>query len=122
MTLYALNDDDVALLRLMLDWYRKLPKNQLTPIHPLPQRSSECLVALVPATGLPARSGSTPGFADCDIYRMEKNVTGNVILQDAGFQLRVYNLSSIQINAGYISISKERFGYWLYECPCATEL
>lgn len=77
--------------------------------------------AKVPVGGIPARSGSTPGEATCDIYKIEKNTGGDWEIQDAGFTVGVFNVFPIAVAFDaafpYFNVHQDQFGKWLNEAP-----
>lgn len=120
--LNVFSDEDLKILVELLRRVKNTPVGNVRPIDDPPPVSPECYVALVPSGGLPALSGAIPGSTSCAIYRVFKSsVSGNVELAAiTGFSQTVYNLSATSINPGFIVINREKFGFWIYECSCAT--
>lgn len=74
--------------------------------------TQEVYIAKIPGGGLPARSGTTPGSANCTIYR----IVDGPSIKVAGTSLtkKVYNLSTTAIAAdSYIAIKRDAWGNWL---------
>ena len=113
----TLSDDDVEFLRYWIDRQRGLHRPISLDDSPvIPSMAPECYVALTPAGGIPARSGTTLGTATCAIYEM-RTVSSVVTLVDLTFTETVYNLSSVAADPSiYIVISREKFGYWVVDC------
>jgi len=118
MPLFALSDSDVAVLKGVLADVNDLREN--TPSRPPQERAyAEAEDHQAPETyiaypqtsaGIPALSGTTPGKATCDIWKI---VDDDLI--DGGFFKDVYNLSDETITQRYISITRTKFGYWIVE-------
>lgn len=121
-------------LKEMLEWYRRLPKNA-PAANAAPDSDAmppEVYVAKTPAGGIPAASGTRPGYADCDVYRMmllHETLTGTgtgTSFDDFGYNLeavygfsqRVHNLSTTAVaGASYVLIEREKFGFWFAVNP-----
>lgn len=53
-------------------------------------------------------------YANCSIYRIEDNDEEDIHLEEAGFDIRVYNIFSIDIPAGsWIPVARTKFGAWV---------
>lgn len=89
-----------------------------TPQHsaqvPVSQ-SPELYVAKVPNGGIPARVGTRPGRATCEVYRLsEASDPLDLFLEDAQFTLTVYNITScVATKDDYLPIWRDKFGKWI---------
>lgn len=120
--LYALSSDDVAILKQMLAWYKRQPKN--APIVTLPEElpsTQDVYVARVPLAGIPAMQDrqhlgqeDRPGSAMCVIYKIVYNDdVGAYVLENTNRSRLVYNISEINIQSKYCRIERDKFGRWL---------
>lgn len=107
--LYALNDEQRAMLLELFDQFAKTTGFQLTPEPERISQSADCYIASVGGDGIPARSGTTPGSATCTIYK----VKASGLLGTCGFTAKVYNLSESEVGEGYITIIRDKYGKWL---------
>lgn len=111
----TLSDDDVSILSQVIDWWRTHreggpPKDTA----PIPTTAPEVYIAKVPTAGIPAMSGVVPGSAECDIYRIADSGTATPSLEAVDLYTKtVYNTLSTAASAGYVPISRDKFGHWL---------
>ncbi len=119
--LYGLTQDDVALFKELVLAHKNgwLSVRQRSAPNEEQGTAPEVYIALTPVGGIPARSGTTPGFADCTIYRLLPNPSGTKVLTEAGAGFRtVYNLSATSIPSGeYIQTKRDKWGIWWVEGP-----
>lgn len=67
-----------------------------------------CYVAKTPGGGIAAMSGTTPGSASCEIYKV---VSGSLV--DQSLSQTVYNLNNIAIPGNaFITIHQDAYGNW----------
>ena len=110
MPIIDFTEAEIVLFRQMTQWYKQHRTVQsVDEDGPAPGDAPEVYIAYIPAGGLPARSGMTPGSVACNIYR----ITGGTLGQVGTFQETVYNLSLDVIDEGYTLIIRERFGNWM---------
>lgn len=133
--LYALNDDDLALLRELTNWWRSQRGNS-SGKYMVPEdnaQTPEVYLVRTPAGGIPALADQgttgtgtagmddTPGSAECDVYRV---YDGQFV--KLGFTRRVYNVTGIAIAQGmWVLAVRDKFGIWyaptmglqFTECP-----
>lgn len=73
-------------------------------------QAPEVYAALAPAGGIPARVGTTPGSADCEIYQ----VSGGVLKAVYEFAQTVYNINTTSVTgATYLAVTRDKYGTWL---------
>jgi hypothetical protein len=73
-------------------------------------QAPEVYVAMTPVDGIPARVDTTPGSADCNIYRIVNDLLEKVF----SFTHKVYNLKDSDIDGdSYISVKRDKYGTWL---------
>jgi len=112
--IYGLSEDDLGLLREMVDWFKSQPRN--TRNRPEPDDSDQftpdIYVALTPSGGIPARVGSTVGAADCNIYRID-NATKQ--LSQVGNRTRnVCNLDVDSVTGSiYVPVVKDKWNQFV---------
>ena len=131
-TAYYLTENDVAELREMTAWFRRV--RDLFPVTPSPTpnlaQSPEVYLAKVPPGGIPALSqggttgtgtdqplDDTPGSSECEIYQLMTmdSDTAPTFGRVGELTYRVYNLSPTAINASdtpWVTVHKDKFGEW----------
>ncbi len=128
--LFLLKADDLAILREVIDDYRK--RRYSTPgrarIEPDEHQAPEVYIARTPASGIDALRGHSgtditddePGSALCNIYRIVPTAapagtdTNAEIRAVESFEKRIYNLSSTAVAAdSWIPVMRDKYGYWL---------
>lgn len=110
---YILSGDDVAVLKKMVDWFRKSGHGLLEDEgYPSPYQSPDTYVALLPDGGIAALSGSTPGAAECDIYRLIVEGTAGS-LATMNMTRLVFNLSSEAVTGSYVPVTRTKSGAWI---------
>ncbi|MFA5056486.1 MAG: hypothetical protein WC485_00095 [Opitutaceae bacterium] len=108
-----LTEEDHRDLRRILAQWRARPQNRAASTSlSLPGQTPDVYVAQAPSGGLPALSGTTPGQAECDIYKIVE-VTGVPTLISAGIMRAIYNLSATAITSGWFQVNRDKFGKWL---------
>lgn len=124
---FVLDENDRQLFIWMLDEERNRNRGSVPPANQTPEvrqtQSPECYVALTPSGGIPARSGTTPGTANCNIYQLKLNQSTNQVELVAipQFVQKVYNVSGRAAPANiYFVLRREKYGVFVYECPCTT--
>jgi hypothetical protein len=133
---YALTEDDVSILKSVVNFVRKSQGRTLNRPAPPPDLGDtpEFFVALTPAGGIPAlthpgtgtgaKDGDIPGSAECVVHRLislsPSNPT-NENLQpfvggsgsNLGLAKTVYNLTNSTIVADtWITVAKDKLGRW----------
>ncbi len=74
----------------------------------------EVYVCKTPADGVPARVGTVPGVAECDVYRLTRSATGYTMDLVRGLTRDVVNLSSTAARANsYAAVTREKYGAWV---------
>lgn len=123
MAVFWPNDRDRKLLQWVIDEVRNT--SRIRPAvggGPRPmQPTASSYVALVPEEGIPALTikGATagsddkPGSCRCDIYHIVPDATSTDVLRRMGSQIRVYNLTSQKISAGWITVTQLKGGKWV---------
>lgn len=112
-----LSREEANVLREMVAWWKRRPAN-LSGRPDLVEndhQAADVYVALTPAGGISARSGTTPGEADCDIYKVIKEA-GTPTLVPGGSSLfkTVYNHSSTAVDGStYIAVARDKYGAWV---------
>ena len=118
-TLYALTDDDRRLIREAMAVISRLRGSVVRPEDPPPPQKAPDVYVAYPqeASGIPARSGTTPGVAWCDLYALRDDGT----LQRIGdsFTQPVYNLSTEAVDQDYLLVQRTKHGKWVVT-PTAT--
>jgi len=73
-------------------------------------QAPEVYIAKTPVDGIPARSTTTPGSAECNIYR----IVDDNLEEVSSFTHVVYNLKESDIAGDeYISVKRDKYGTWL---------
>lgn len=113
-TLYMLTQDDVTKLKNLLRTVEERGLNVGRATRPEDDPTApDTYVALIPSGGIPARSGTTPGSATCDTYKVINRDTAPELVA-TGFTKLVINLSTATIEEGeYVEINKDKYGTWL---------
>lgn len=96
-------------------------RNKPTIKYPSPNiQTSGGYFAKVPLTGIPARSGATPGQATCDVYKIIPDGAGYTI-SDAQFTVDIFNVFPLAVAFDaafpYFNVHQDQFGRWLNEAP-----
>lgn len=124
MPFLNVTEQEALILRSMIREFsggaRNAPqRNVLRTLDEDNPQAPECYIALA-SQGIPACEGSTgtagpdfiegdqPGAADCEIFRIIDDS-----LVSTGLTKRVFNLSSTAIDAGWIQVSRDKFGSWI---------
>jgi hypothetical protein len=82
-------------------------------------QSPEVYVAKIPTGGIPARTGTTPGQADCEIFKIDTTGTPTLTAVELPstdpFERSVYNVYDAEIPAsqGYALINRDKYGKWV---------
>lgn len=75
-------------------------------------------IAKTPVDGIPARTGTTPGYAICQIHRINRDEAGNEVVALDDIEQLVFNIYSSEISGDtYIEIKQDRFGDWVVTPP-----
>lgn len=112
---YILNESDKEELRKIRQEIINLRRNTRygNTVSSL-SSSSAIYIAKTRVGGIPALVGTTPGKADCDIYKLIPNGTDKTIVAVDTLFHTVYNLSSEAVAANaYIIIEQDRYGSWI---------
>ncbi len=113
---FLLNDSDRALIQNVLRLSRSRRVNVPQHSQQVPSsQSPELYVAKSPASGIPARVGTRPGSATCEIYRLsDTDDPLEVDLEDALFQVTVYNVTACPVTRDdYLLTWRDKFGKWV---------
>jgi hypothetical protein len=130
MSLTRFNDDDLDILRQMADWFRKRKPTPnrgrvietesfspdvyvaLTPVGGIWPLSGEHSTGTGTGTGTSIGAGNSPGYAECDIYKIEYNEqTPNLV--SAGFTRTVHNLMTVAIPGNaWVLVMRDKWGSW----------
>ena len=81
-------------------------------------QAPEVYIAKVPTAGIPARSGTTLGSAECEIYRVVSGAVESV----PSFTMVVFNLSASAISDGYVGVKRDKYGTWLADTGGSAQL
>jgi hypothetical protein len=77
------------------------------------QPASEVYVARAPEGGIPGMTGTTPGYADCVVYRVIPDAGDGPALEEVSGAVRtVYNLGSAVAASRWLTIKKDKYGFW----------
>jgi hypothetical protein len=115
---YLLSEDDLVVLRRLVEANRKgLSSTQSRS----PERSKSTssitethIVKPTTAGGIPSRSGTTPGRANCNVYSISSS---GVLEQIPDSIIEVYNLSDNSIAQKYLLATRNNFGHWVPVLP-----
>lgn len=112
MALHVLNDEEYNVLKQIVARVRSRGVNErLHDQHDTVRHAPELYMAkAVEETGIPARTDDeTPGFADCDIFRIT-GVGDDAVMEDAGFNRTVYNFTGVAIPQDLVAVALDKFG------------
>lgn len=115
MAAWLLNDADREVIKELI---RQARVDGQTPtlrsqIDENTQTAPEVYIAFTPSGGIPARVGVIPGSADCTVYRLQIDTTGNSYsLADTGNTKTVYNLNTLVTGSSWVIVGREKFGSW----------
>lgn len=119
-SLRTFTDAEIELLKQLVSTVENSAKNPAnrTGIDPLgineDHQAPETYIAYPQtADGIPAMSGTTPGTAVCDIYRVIDNAGTKILNKVSGTTHVVYNTSTAAISQEYITVQRDKFGTWL---------
>lgn len=114
--LYVLSQDDIGVLRALIDRARRQGLNRPIPLLdvPRPDGAPDVYVALAPGGGIPARAGAVPGVAACEVH---KTATPDGAAPSAtaagGLSVTVYNFGTDAVPAGtYVLVVRDKWGVW----------
>lgn len=119
---YYLSPEEAADFLAMRQEFRTRRGNpQLRPAeNPSTGPAPEVYVAKAPTGGIPPITGTTPGSAECDIYRL---VDSGLEAVGAGVSRTVYNLSTFRFNS-WVTLTRDKYGKWFAQQsatgPCTT--
>lgn len=130
MPSFFLSDDDVKVLkRLLADaerlgFGRTVDKPTRTPNTRTDDddrgyyQAPEMYVARPnDSTGLPARSGTTPGKVECSIYRIIDQSGTLTLVDNEGTDKDVHNIFELGIGQTYIPVWRDKWGNWIATPP-----
>lgn len=118
------SDDDRILIQELLDERKRQSLNApLEKEQDRPSSSPEVYVCKPPPNGIPPLTirmpyyPDIPGQADCDIYRIDINIsTGDPeLIEVSNVSRTVYNVSLSWIDTPYKIINRDKFGKWVAE-------
>lgn len=122
MSLRDFSDSEMAILqKIVEDYKRRENRSTETDRLEFSPQASDVYAAKTPVTGIPAREGLVPGYAECDIYKMVEDtpqlppVTLEAVTypDSTPYTKYVYNLSTSPVTDDYIPIEKSKFGFWM---------
>lgn len=77
-------------------------------------QAPETYIALTPTGGIPARTGTTPGQAECNVFQAEMNGTTRRLRQVPGLTRVVLNIQDQKIPGNkYVETTRDKYGEWL---------
>ncbi len=119
----AFSDNDVRILNEVISDYRQLRRNpparyEEEGTHQAPDTYVAYVTTPIPklqgptvtGTGTGGVDGDTPGSGDCDLYTIR---ISDGVLEGLGKKETVYNLTDNDIPAGWLPITKDKFGRWI---------
>jgi hypothetical protein len=110
-TFVALTPEDFRVLMRLLEWWKRQPQGELPGELPRAFPAPDHYVALTPSGGIPGRSGTIPGSAECDIYKIN---TDEELEAVPDFSKTVYNVAQGTVaGSSYVDISRDKYGRWL---------
>lgn len=125
---YVLSEADVVLLREVVRRSGVNPGNVPgRPAVPPPlSYAPEVYIALTPGDGIPAlnRGGTTgtgsteanddvPGYADCQVYKLDTTGATPDFMEVSGLVRNVYNLGTAAVPGGtWVLAHRDKFGHW----------
>lgn len=120
---YVLSENDSKVLKDLVSWWRALPKNADPSHSRYTSRAPECYVAKIPSAGiapitLVSGGDDQPGYATCDIYKVDPTTSPPTLVQFSGRTERVYNVGNAWVDATYAVVNKSKEGQWVVDCPC----
>jgi hypothetical protein len=114
--LYVLSQDDISILRELIDRARRQGLNRPIPLldAPRPDGAPDVYVALAPAGGIPARAGTVPGAASCEVHKTTApDGAAPSVAAAGGLSLTVYNFGTAAVPAGtYAVVTRDKWGVW----------
>lgn len=123
-TAIFLTPEDRDLLADVIHDFRTRPRNTRNSGEQFTVSGSpEVYVAKLPSSGIPERSGTVPGHATCDIYKIDVTTPSTPTMTAATSVTRdVYNTYPVKTYCGsgvatYVQIQRDKFGRWLCEKP-----
>jgi len=112
---YLLSESD---RNAILDMQRKIDRDLLNRGGSVNSSKSEIdsndvhIALPIPAGGIPARNGLNTGFADCQVWKIDKdNIAKPLILAHPSY--RVHNLSDQVLPKEYMLVHREKYGRWI---------
>lgn len=117
-----LTESDAEILREIVQDYRTRPRNSRSRGEQFTVSGSpEVYTAKLPTAGIPARVGTIPGQATCDIYYTDVTTPNTPTLTVATSVTRlVFNIYPVAVYGTgtiYTRIQRDKFGRWLVEKP-----
>lgn len=115
MDLVALTPSEAVLIKQWLDKIRRDPASATDKEDIVRfSQSTDCYVALTPSGGIPARSTTTPGNAECDLYVVAEGDSADIALQDIDKSAIVANVSESEIEGStYVLCVKTKGGTYV---------
>lgn len=111
-----LSQDDIGVLRTLIDRARRQGVNRPIPMleAPRPDGAPDVYVAIAPGGGIPARAGTVPGVASCEVYKVNHPDGGAPALAAVGgLSVPVYNFGEAPVLAGvYCTVIRDKWGVW----------
>lgn len=119
-----LTPKDLAVLRRLLDWAKKVRPNPSLRTGPIDEghQGPEVYVAKTPAAGIPAlavdtgtgTSGVGIGSAECPIYRVDLEYGSYKLIAVAGLEYPVYNPTMASVDGdSWLLVVRDKFGNWM---------
>lgn len=103
-------------VRSLVDQHNASPTNR--PVQGAPGSpewlAPELYIAKTPSGGIDEMTGTTPGVAACDIYRIVLSGSTPSVEQLADLDKRVYNIDERPVYGDhYIVVHRDKIGFWL---------
>ena len=116
MDVYTFSKDAARQIQNVIRRVERVRPAQAKPPKPITQASA--YIAKTGGSGIPARSGTTPGSASVALYRINYAGTLVPVVDDtsAAIEILVYNVSSSAVAANaYVQVKQEVFGRYVVD-------
>jgi len=112
-TAHVLTPAERVKFQRMYEWYLREEKSRIRPVNmTTPVLGNDLYIAAPPVGGIPARSGTTPGRAECQVWKIDKDHANRTLILAHPDEV-VYNVSETVITDDYVIISKTKYGRWV---------
>lgn len=110
---YLPSEHDKQLLQWVINEVRKRVTDLGTPqMYPVIVTNTDCYIAKLPDDGIPARSGTVPGYASCEIWKIVDD-SSSYSLENTGVEAIVFNLAEETLVGNYVPVTRDKFGSWI---------